>query len=202
MGKIFCLMGKSATGKDSIFRIISNNMHKLKKIVPYTTRPVREGETEGVEYHFVTNNEFNQMLLNKQVIESRTYHTVHGIWIYFTSSVNIDLEHHDYITINTLEGYNDLRKYYGSDVIIPIYIQVMDDGARLQRALDRKKKQDNPKYSELCRRFLADQEDFNEEKLNSFEIRKRFDNDDLMTCVLEVENEILEKIGKEKQYHI
>lgn len=202
MGKIFCLMGKSATGKDSIFRIISNNMPNLKKIVPYTTRPVREGETEGVEYHFVTNNEFNQMLLNKQVIESRTYHTVHGIWIYFTSSVNIDLEHHDYITINTLEGYNDLRKYYGSDVIIPIYIQVMDDGARLQRALDREKKQDNPKYSELCRRFLADQEDFNEEKLNSFEIRKRFDNDDLMTCVLEVENEILEKIGKEKQYHI
>ena len=202
MGKIFCLMGKSATGKDSIFRIISNNMPNLKKIVPYTTRPVREGETEGVEYHFVTNNEFNQMLLNKQVIESRTYHTVHGIWIYFTSSVNIDLEHHDYITINTLEGYNDLRKYYGSDVIIPIYIQVMDDGARLQRALDREKKQDNPKYSELCRRFLADQEDFNEEKLNSFEIRKRFDNDDLITCVLEVENEILEKIGKEKQYHI
>lgn len=202
MGKIFCLMGKSATGKDSIFRFISNNMPNLKKIVPYTTRPVREGETEGVEYHFVTNNEFNQMLLNKQVIESRTYHTVHGIWIYFTSSVNIDLEHHDYITINTLEGYNDLRKYYGSDVIIPIYIQVMDDGARLQRALDREKKQDNPKYSELCRRFLADQEDFSEEKLNSFEIRKRFDNDDLMTCVLEVENEILEKIGKEKQYHI
>lgn len=202
MGKIFCLMGKSATGKDSIFRIISNNMPNLKKIVPYTTRPVREGETEGVEYHFVTNNEFNQMLLNKQVIESRTYHTVHGIWIYFTSSVNIDLEHHDYITINTLEGYNGLRKYYGSDVIIPIYIQVMDDGARLQRALDREKKQDNPKYSELCRRFLADQEDFSEEKLNSFEIRKRFDNDDLMACVLEVENEILEKIGKEKQYHI
>lgn len=201
MGKIFCFMGKSSSGKDTIFRIISDNMPNLIKIIPFTTRPIREEETEGIEYHFVADENFNQMLEDGQVIEYRSYDTFHGIWTYFTSSVNIDLRYNDYIAINTLEGYNSLREYYGDDVVVPIYIQVKDDGVRLQRAVDRERKQNNPKYTELCRRFLADQEDFSEEKLASFQIKRRFDNDDLMTCVLEIEEEILEKLNKQKQYH-
>ena len=201
MGKIFCFMGKSSSGKDTIFRIISDNMPNLIKIIPFTTRPIREEETEGIEYHFVADENFNQMLEDGRVIEYRSYDTFHGIWTYFTSSVNIDLRYNDYIAINTLEGYNSLREYYGDDVVVPIYIQVKDDGVRLQRAVDRERKQNNPKYTELCRRFLADQEDFSEEKLASFQIKRRFDNDDLMTCVLEIEEEILEKLNKQKQYH-
>lgn len=156
MGKIFCFMGKSSSGKDTIFRIISDNMPNLIKIIPFTTRPIREEETEGIEYHFVADENFNQMLEDGQVIEYRSYDTFHGIWTYFTSSVNIDLRYNDYIAINTLEGYNSLREYYGDDVVVPIYIQVKDDGVRLQRAVDRERKQNNPKYTELCRRFLAD----------------------------------------------
>lgn len=188
MGKIFCFMGKSASGKDTIFRIISNTIPNLNKIIPYTTRPIRNGETEGNEYHFVTNEEFNQMKTNGQVIESRSYNTIYGIWTYFTSSNNIDLENHNYIIINTLNGYNSLKKYYG-DNIVPIYIQV-DDGIRLKRALDREMKQENPKYQELCRRFLADQEDFSEERLISLGINKRFQNNDLDTCILEIQEYI------------
>lgn len=201
MGKIFCFMGKSSSGKDTIFRIISRDMPNLEKIVPYTTRPIREGETEGVEYHFVTHEIFNQMKDDGQVIESRSYHTIHGLWTYFTSSKNIDLENHDYMVINTLAGYNSLREYYGDNSIISIYVEV-EDGTRLQRALNREKGQNNPKYNELCRRFLADQEDFSEEKLASSQIIRRFNNDDLMTCVLEIEKEIVEKLNKQKQYHI
>lgn len=201
MGKIFCFMGKSSSGKDTIFRIISRDMPNLEKIVPYTTRPIREGETEGVEYHFVTHEIFNQMKDDGQVIESRSYHTIHGLWTYFTSSKNIDLENHDYMVINTLAGYNSLREYYGDNSIISIYVEV-EDGTRLQRALNREKGQNNPKYNELCRRFLADQEDFSEEKLTSSQIIRRFNNDDLMTCVLEIEKEIVEKLNKQKQYHI
>lgn len=126
MGKIFCFMGKSSSGKDTIFSIISKEMPDLLKIVPYTTRPIREGETEGIEYHFVTDEDFHQMQEDGQVIESRSYDTVHGIWTYFTASRSIDLEHHDYIIINTLAGYNSLKEYYGSEVVIPIYIQVAD----------------------------------------------------------------------------
>ncbi len=54
MGKIFCLMGKSASGKDTIYRqlLLSEDL-KLNKIVPYTTRPIREREKNGVQYYFV-----------------------------------------------------------------------------------------------------------------------------------------------------
>ena len=55
MGKIFCLMGKSSTGKDTIYkRLLEDQELGLQRIVPYTTRPIREGEQEGVEYHFVS----------------------------------------------------------------------------------------------------------------------------------------------------
>ena len=53
MGKIFCIMGKSSSGKDSIYRqIMEENELSLKPIIPYTTRPVRMGEKDGREYHF------------------------------------------------------------------------------------------------------------------------------------------------------
>ena len=51
MGKIFCVMGKSATGKDTIFQKLLDKLD-LKRIIPYTTRPIRDGEVSGREYHF------------------------------------------------------------------------------------------------------------------------------------------------------
>ena len=52
MGKIFYLMGKSSSGKDSLFKKIKERIPELKNIILYTTRPIREGEQNGVEYHF------------------------------------------------------------------------------------------------------------------------------------------------------
>ena len=53
MGKIYCIMGKSSTGKDTLFKkILGDESLSLKTIVPYTTRPVRAGEKNGVEYFF------------------------------------------------------------------------------------------------------------------------------------------------------
>ena len=54
MGKIYCIMGKSSTGKDTLFKkILGDESLSLKTIVPYTTRPVRAGEKNGVEYFSV-----------------------------------------------------------------------------------------------------------------------------------------------------
>ena len=50
MGKIFYIMGKSASGKDTIYKELIEKMPKFHSIVPYTTRPMREGEKDGVEY--------------------------------------------------------------------------------------------------------------------------------------------------------
>ena len=94
----------------------------------------------------------------------------------------MDLEKADYLGIGTLESYCRMKEYYGKDKVLPIYIQV-EDGERLQRALIREKKQDNPKYAEMCRRFLADQEDFSEEHIREAGIEIRFVNDDLDNCV-------------------
>ena len=66
----------------------------------------------------------------------------------------------------------------------------LDDGIRLQRALDREKEQLEPKYQELCRRFLADEEDFSDDKKETAHIQKVFYNDDLEKCLREIRSYI------------
>ena len=74
MGKIFCLMGKSASGKDTIYRqLLINEKLQLKKIVPYTTRPIRENERDGVQYHFVDEEALNKFEADGKVIEKGTH---------------------------------------------------------------------------------------------------------------------------------
>lgn len=73
--------------------------------------------------------------------------------------------------------------------IIPIYIEV-EDGLRLERALSREKQQSQPNYDELCRRFLADNKDFSEERLNINRITKRYQNLNLDQCIKEIKDRI------------
>ncbi len=186
MGHIFYLMGKSSSGKDTIFNKIQEAETGLKSVTLYTTRPVREGEVEGETYYFVDDNRCNELCDSGKVVELREYQTVHGIWKYFTvDDEQIKLEEDSYIMIGTLESYNKMVEYYGEDVMIPIYIEI-EDGLRLARALEREREQKQPKYAELCRRFLADTEDFKEENIESAKIYKRFVNTDLNLVVQEI----------------
>lgn len=187
MGKIFYLMGKSSSGKDTIYKkILEQSNRKLLTVVPYTTRPIREGETEGIEYHFTDETGYEDLLAKGKVIESRSYHTCHGLWRYFTV-INEDIADNarNYLMIGTLESYIKTRDYFGKDKIIPVFIE-LDDGVRLERALERERHQPSPKYEEMCRRFLADSEDFSEEKMEKAGITRRFYNDDLTSCLLEI----------------
>lgn len=193
MSKIFYVMGKSSSGKDTIYKKLKEKLPQFKSITPYTTRPIREGETDGVEYFFVDEEMLHQMQENEQVIEVRSYHTKCGIWTYFTADDGqIDLKNQDYLVIGTLESYYGMKEYFGEDVIIPIYIEV-EDGLRLERALDRERRQKEPKYAEMCRRFLADADDFSEENLKKAGILQRFENVELEKCL----EEIMELIRKE-----
>jgi len=180
MGKIIYLMGKSSTGKDTIFkRLLADKSLGLKTVVPYTTRPIREGETNGVEYFFTDEAGFQALQAERKIIEDRAYNTVHGLWRYFTvADASVDLEKHSYCIIGTLEAYVQIREYFGTDKVLPVLIE-LDDGERLQRALSREKKQEKPKYEEMCRRFLADAKDFSAEKMAEAEISRRFLNGDL-----------------------
>ena len=178
--------GKVTSGKDTIYKKLKEKLPQFKSITPYTTRPIREGETDGVEYFFVDEETLHQMQENEQVIEVRSYHTKCGIWTYFTADDGqIDLKNQDYLVIGTLESYYGMKEYFGEDVIVPIYIEV-EDGLRLERALDRERRQKEPKYAEMCRRFLADADDFSEENLKKAEIMQRFENVELEKCLEEI----------------
>ncbi len=175
MGNIFCIVGKSSTGKDTIYKKVMHAAEGLLPIIPYTTRPMREGETDGVEYHFVDRAAKDRMEKEGRIIEIRTYETIYGPWDYFTADDgSVTIAENNYLVIGTLEALSGLSSYYPGSVV-PLYIEV-EDGERLSRALAREKQQEKPGYEEMCRRFLADQKDFSEEKLAACGISKRFVN--------------------------
>lgn len=180
MGKLFVIMGKSATGKDTLFyTLLHQNELDIKEVVTYTTRPIRAGEEDGKEYFFVRQNEMYKLKEEGKIIECREYDTVHGPWFYFTvDDGQVDLENNDYALISTLEGYVKIRDYYGAENVVPIYITV-EDTERLQRALEREKKQIMPCVAEVCRRYLADEEDFSDEKLLAADVPVSVINDDV-----------------------
>ena len=184
-------MGESSTGKDTLKSAILKRTefseYGFKNIVLHTTRPIRTGEKDGEDYHYVTDEKMNQLDSEGKIIEKRSYDTVHGIWNYFTCSDAINL-YNNYLTVNTLEAYDQFLKYFGDEYLVPILIKI-DSGLRLQRALDRERSQANPKYAEMCRRFLADSEDFSLENIKKRNITDFCDNNGDI-------NEALENVGK------
>ena len=197
MGRIFYIMGKSATGKDHIYRDLkADPALSLLPLILYTTRPMRQGEEDGREYHFTDEAHLEELRSAGKIIEERVYRTVQGPWYYFTADDGrIDPEK-NYIGIGTLESYTALVRYYGQERIVPLYIET-EDGLRLEHALKREKKQDPPQYEEMCRRFLADNRDFSEEKIRQAGITHRFINDrTLEECIAEVKEFILREVGR------
>ena len=73
--------------------------------------------------------------------------------------------------------------------MVPFYITV-ENGLRLQRAIDREKNQTEPHYDEVCRRYLADEKDFCDNRLKECEIEKFYENQDFQACL----NTIVEEI--------
>lgn len=225
MGKIFVVMGKTSSGKDTIYKKVSGSLLATegedapKSVVIYTTRPMRPGETNGVEYFFSTEEKLKELREQGRVIEERCFHTVHGLWYYFTvNDGQIDLEHHSYLMINTLDGFEMIRSYYKryknaeigmseerqteaerlmkpetaaekEETVIPIYIEA-DSKERLLRYINRESLQEKPNYKEVCRRFLADETDFAEEKLKRLGIEKYYVNQNLEACCAEIEKDI------------
>lgn len=187
--KIFYILGKSASGKDSIFgSLVENKGLGLKKIVPYTTRPIREGERQGQDYFYCDEEKVRRLSEENRIIELREYRTVYGPWKYFTAfddQFQVDETVKGFLMIGTLEGYLNVSRYFGKNVVMPIYVEV-EDGERLMRAIVRERKQEKPGYAEVCRRFLADSEDFSEEKLSQANINKRFENHSLEKTVKEI----------------
>lgn len=109
----------------------------------------------------------NLMDRNHELVERRDYNTIHGIWSYATGKSSIDLAKYNYLTPNTWVGYQRFLDFYPKESLVPIYFE-LDKGMRLQIALDRERQSKNSDYAEMCRRFLADEQDFTEEMINTY----------------------------------
>lgn len=197
MGKLFFIMGKSSSGKDTIYqKLMADTSLNLQPVVGYTTRPIRENEKNGREYYFVSREKLEQLRQEGKVIECRDYQTVHGIWSYFTvADEQLDFTRNNYLYIGTLESYEKLVAYYGQEKIVPIFIEI-DDGLRLERALNRERQQKHPDYKEMCRRFLADCEDFSEEKIHAAGIKERYNRENSQESYLMIK-EMIQKLNYE-----
>lgn len=196
MNQYFCIMGKSASGKDTIYEELKKQI-QIQSYIPYTTRPMRTGEMEGNPYHFVSTEQMQKWEGEGKVIEIRKYNTIEGIWAYATiQDAQWDTQE-DMLTVGTLESYESMLFYFEENKdwrLVPIYIEIPEE-ERKRRALAREMKQEHPKIEEMKRRLEADNQDFTEERIASLGIPKeaRFQNLDLDACVGEIKQYIRER---------
>ncbi len=198
MGKIYILMGKSASGKDTIYAKLREAHSELLPVVTYTTRPIRQGEEDGREYHFVSEETMLALEEAGKILEKRVYHTKKGDWYYFTAEDgSVDpAGRSSYLMISTLEGYVKIRDFYGAGQVVPLYI-TLDPAIRRERAYARERKEKNPCMEEVDRRFEADEKDFSEENLRKAGITEHFENLDLEETLAAVEQRIFDVESKE-----
>lgn len=191
MTNLFYIMGKSATGKDTIYKRIKEQM-KINTYILYTTRPIREDEKEGVDYHYISNEKMDELMQEGKVLESRTYQTVAGPWTYATIADEQLKQEGNIITVGTLESYIDIKAYCKDKQgtkLVPIYIAI-DEQERRKRAIEREQRQIKPNYEEVERRIKADNIDFSEENLRKCGITEKdtFYNYNLDSCVAQIIN--------------
>jgi guanylate kinase len=134
---ITIIAGKSASGKDTMQRRLLES-GKYQPLVPYTTRPIRDGEQEGREYHFVSKDEFKQLANQDFFAEIRSYHTnvggVDDVWSYATTKVDPNAA--EYLLILDIKGAETYVKLYGPGSIRFILLEASDE-IREKRAIER-----------------------------------------------------------------
>lgn len=118
---IICLLGYTCSGKSTIAKEIASKTD-IELAVSYTTRPMRKGEVDGIDYNYV-NDEF---FINDadDFIETRTYTVSDGsIWHYGYHKDSFKLDNTDYICIITPSGFYELQERYGKDNVVPILLE-------------------------------------------------------------------------------
>lgn len=148
--KIIALIGPAGSGKDSLLEHIVNNHSGLHKIVGCTTRPPREGEIDGIHYHFLSAEEFALKVLNFDIIEATTFREWgYGTSIQHLSTDKINIGVFNPASLEILSTYDNIDLY--------IYYINAPEKTRLIRQLNR---EENPDIDEIFRRLKADREDF------------------------------------------
>lgn len=150
MKTIVTFVGKAGSGKDTIAAALAKVLPESHFIVSCTTRPMRENEVDGVNYHFLTDDQFFDKVAHNDILEHATFRN----WHYGTSKE--DLIDGLNIGVHNLDGYKQLSMKHGIK-LIGFKIEC-DDKTRLLRQLNR---EENPDCEEIIRRFGTDEKDFN-----------------------------------------
>ena len=154
---IIAIMGKAGAGKDTFMNELVKIMPNTKPIISCTTRPIREGEQDGVNYHYLTHDQFAEQVLNGKMLEA----TVFNDWCYGTSLNNLSLDCLNIGVFNP-EGVEILRANSHINLTV-VYIKASDK-VRLLRQLNR---EEHPDCHEIARRFMADEKDFEETRIKN-----------------------------------
>ena len=196
--KIFALLGYSSVGKDTILKQVLKDMDDVKPIISTTTRPMRKGETEGVEYYFIDDTEFFRR--GTDFVEQRIYHTKvkeNGVekdatWRYGIERA--ELEKDDYlIVIVDSVGYKELKNYVGNNKIVPIFISAPQEELKA-RALAR-----GDLEAEVDRRLKDDYERFMDFRVRTVYHEVKNGEGRLEEAIKEVENIITKHINEVKE---
>ena len=196
--KIFALLGYMGVGKDTILKQVLKDMDDVKPIISTTTRPMRKGETEGVEYYFIYDTEFFRR--GTDFVEQRIYHTKvkeNGVekdatWRYGIERA--ELEKDDYlIVIVDSVGYKELKNYVGNGRIVPIFISAPQEELRA-RALAR-----GDLEAEVDRRLKDDYERFMDFRVRTVYHEVKNGEGRLEEAIKEVENIITKHINEVKE---
>lgn len=147
------LLGKTASGKDTIVNYLVNNLG-YKKLITYTTRPMRPCEVQNLQYHFISEADFKEKISHGFFLEYKIYHTEFGNWYYGSAKEDYKKADDKTIIILTPERYLDLLWEMKDIKHDSIYIKV--NLLELQQRLS--KRGDNEK--EAQRRLLQDNRDF------------------------------------------
>ena len=147
------IAGKTCSGKTRIVDELCKR-YDYKKIVTYTTRPIREGEKDGIDYHFISDEEFQEKIDSGFFAEYKIYDTKFGLWYYGVSAHDILKAGSKDIVIVTPAGFDDITTKYPSLSYCLFYIYT--NTSSIKKRL--KKRGDNDKEAE--RRFETDREDF------------------------------------------
>ena len=196
--KIFALLGYMGVGKDTILKQVLKDMDDVKPIISTTTRPMRKGETEGVEYYFIDDTEFFRR--GTDFVEQRIYHTKvkeNGVekdatWRYGIERA--ELEKDDYlIVIVDSVGYKELKDYVGNGRIVPIFISAPQEELKA-RALAR-----GDLEAEVDRRLKDDYERFMDFRVRTVYHEVKNTNGRLEEAIKEVEGIITKHINEVKE---
>ena len=171
--KLIVVIGRSASGKDTLVKGIIKKFPNLHPIIHYTTRPKRDNET-GEEYHFISMDQFERMDNNQEFFTITCFNN----WYY---AIGLDSFEADKINIGVFNPIELKRLMSTFSDLFDIYVveTVADRTIRYERSLERLKGNpfDAEGLKEMCRRDKADEEDF---KFIENISRAKLETDDFM----------------------